>query len=300
VSQIKATAGVHWLTGSTGATVETVQSVLGKLSRPEGPGGFGHPFKRFHESGTAVYCGSSAPDQPIVINAPGEVCETWADEIARAFVQLDARCTRIDVAMDVEPADLARRRLVHMSRAWKLGRVETRIRRTSWSMHKSDGEGEGWTLYLGRPQSELMLRIYDRRGPLRIETQWRPQGVARGLVPELLVRKGAAHMWRRCASRVRLKLDWYQQLLAGDVEELPPDMRVQSALGDAVFHIWKQQGISLWALHSMGYEVPDLMRVPDELTGPQERKLRRWADDAERDGRDVTAFRVELERRCRK
>ncbi len=300
MSLVQATAGVHWLTGSTWADLMAVQHVMGPLGPPERPGGYGHPSKRVHESGTAVYCGSDVQKQPVVINAPGEVCETWADQVAGWFVDLDVRCTRLDVAMDVQPPELARRRLAHMHRAFKLGRVETRIRRDSCSIYKSEGEGEGWTLYLGKPQSELMIRAYDRRGPLRIETQWRPQGEARGIIPEMLVRRGAAHVWRQCASRVRLKLDWYEELLAGEEEKLPASMRVDSMLEEAKFQLWRQQGISLWMLGMMGETIETLRRVPDLLTGPQARKLRAWLDGHERAGNDVAEARRELEKRCPK
>jgi hypothetical protein len=145
-----------------------------------------------------------------------------------------------------------------------------------------------------------MIRAYDRRGPLRIETQWRPQGEARGIIPEMLVRRGAAHVWRQCASRVRLKLDWYEELLAGEEEKLPASMRVDSMLEEAKFQLWRQQGISLWMLGMMGETIETLRRVPDLLTGPQARKLRAWLDGHERAGNDVAEARRELEKRCPK
>lgn len=67
--------GIHWWTAATLESELAVERVMGGLGPPEGPGAFGHPAKRYHESGTAVYCGSKQPGQPIVINAPGEVCE---------------------------------------------------------------------------------------------------------------------------------------------------------------------------------------------------------------------------------
>lgn len=301
VSSVQATAGVHWLTGSTPADPMAVQHVMGHLGPPERPGGYGHPWKRVHESGAAVYCGSEVSGQPVVINAPGEVCETWAGDLANWFVDLDVRITRVDIAMDVQPPELARRRLTYMHRAWRRGEVNTRIRRDSCTLIRSEGEGEGWTLYLGRPQSELMVRAYDRRGPLRIETQWRPQGEVRGIVAEMLVKRGPAHMWRRCASRVSLKLDWYQQLLAGDVEDMPSAQRVDSILEDAKYQLWHQQGLTIWMLGIMGETLASLQRVPDTpLTGPQVRKFRSWLDAHERAGNNVAEARRELEKRCPK
>ncbi len=260
----------------------------------------GHPFKRVHESGMAVYCGSDRPGQPLVINAPGEVCEHWADQLGGWFVELDMRTTRIDVAMDVHPPELARKRIAHMHRAFKLGRVESRMHRDSCTIIKSDGEGEGWTLYLGRPQSELMMRAYDRRGPLRIETQWRPQGEAREIVPELLVRKGVSHMWRRCASRVRLKLPWYEELLAGDIEDVPPDPRLSSPLDEAMFQLNRQFGATFFMLGEMGFTLDDLRSTPAQFSGVQSRKFATWLDAHERAGNEVSDARRELEKRCPK
>jgi hypothetical protein len=48
----------------------------------------------------------------------------------------------------------------------------------------SNGQGEGSTLYIGRPSSERRLRIYDKRGPTRIELQTKAKyadGVAQAL-----------------------------------------------------------------------------------------------------------------------
>jgi hypothetical protein len=249
-----------------------------------------------------------------VINAPGEVCENWADELGGWFVELDVMATRIDVAMDVDPPELARKRLVQMYRAFKLGRVETRMRRKSCKLIRSDGgddgmfsqiiqsdgDADGWTLYLGRPQSELMMRAYDRRGPLRIEMQWRPQGEAREIVPELLVRKGACHMWRRCASRVRLKLPWYEELLVGDIEDVPRDPRSTSALDEAMFQLNRQFGPTFFMLGQMGFTLDDLRSTPGQFSGVQSRKFASWLDAHERAGNDVSDARRELEKRCPK
>ncbi len=298
MGKLQATAGVHWLTGSTSHSLDEVQYVLGRLGRPERPGGYGHPFKRIHESGTAVYCGSDVPGARIVINAPGEVCESWSPQITHWLCELSARCTRLDVAMDVHPPELARQRIAHMHRAFKLGRCETSLRKGSMSIYRSEGEGEGWTLYLGKPSSEVLIRAYDRRGPLRIETQWRPQGDAREVVPELLAKKGPAAMWRRCAKRVRFELPWYRQLLEGDdVEELPTDDRGASVLEEAMFQLYKQQGLTLWMLGLLGFGLDDLRQVPDQLRGSQVAKYRTSLAARGRQGHDVTNARADLEER---
>ena len=297
MAKVEASCGIHWLTGSTRASLLDVQSVCGRLSKAEGPGGFGHPMKRYHESGMKVYCGSESPDHPLVIEAPGEVCETWGPQIAGYLAQLGARCTRVDLAMDVEPAELARGRLLGLYQSWRRGDVETRIRRSSLSINKNE---EGMTVYFDRRGCELFLRAYDKRGPLRVEFEWRPQGGAREIIPDLLVQKGPAQLWRRCASRVEFKADWYRQLARGDFDEVPAPERTESALNEAMYHLYKQQGLSLWMFGLIGFNLQDLQRVPDVLTGPQERKFRSWLDAHEKAGNDVTHARAELEKRCQR
>src|SRR5688572_11243056 len=78
-----ATVGLHWLTAATAMEERHVLAKLGRSSfgKPERPGGFGHPAHRVHESGAKLYCGSDIETQPIVLNVPGEVCETWSTQM---------------------------------------------------------------------------------------------------------------------------------------------------------------------------------------------------------------------------
>jgi hypothetical protein len=145
-----------------------------------------------------------------------------------------------------------------------------------------------------------MMRAYDRRGPLRVEFQWRPQGEIREDLAERLVRKGPENLWRRCARRVEFELPWYQQLLEGDVDETPSNQRVESTLNEAMFQISHQFGPSFLMFGLLGFDLTDLMKKPDAFSGPQYRKFSKWCDDHERAGNDVSQARKELEKRCPK
>jgi hypothetical protein len=107
-------------------------------------------------------------------------------------------------------------------------------------------------------------------------------------------------MWRRCAKRVEFDLDWYQQLLTGDVEETPSDARVESTLNEAMQQHAHQYGASLFILEQLGFDLADLTKRPDAFSGPQYRKFSKWCDEHASRGQDVTQARKELEKRCPK
>ena len=122
--------GSHWHTFVTPAPVERVKAVMGGgWGDLEDLGGYGHPRSTAHESGSRVYCGSKRPGQPVCVNMPGEACETWATEGLRWTQELAGATTRHDLALDLGPDTLARKRLVEGVSAWKRGKVDTQMRR---------------------------------------------------------------------------------------------------------------------------------------------------------------------------
>lgn len=101
----------------------------------------------------------------------GEACATLGYARVRAFLVAltDAgyhwRCSRVDAAFDGVPF-----RPVDVREAWLDGRVVTRIHRDS---HDWRENAEGTTFYYGRRASGRLVRVYDRRGPTRIEVEAR-------------------------------------------------------------------------------------------------------------------------------
>jgi hypothetical protein len=296
----KPTAGVHWWTAATGLDVKGIERVIGPLGPRERPGGFGHPFKRVHESGASVYFGSDLGGQPTVINAPGEVCESWWQQLADWSEQLGAWVTRIDLACDVEPAGLARQRLLQCRRAFKAGRAETRMRKESLELIQNDNPEEGWTLYLGGRNSELRFRIYDRRGPLRIEPQWRPPREIGERVPEWIRRRGPGAMWRQLAGQVKFPMPWYRELIEGDAVQVDAVPRVDALFKETLDQLNQQYGITFWALGLLGMGLDDLRSIPKRLRGSQAAKLLTWATAAESMGYHEGAekLRQEVRKRC--
>ncbi len=271
---------------------------MGGLAKRESPGGLGHPYRRVHESGTVVFCGSDRPGQPVVINAPGEVCETWAQELITWSVEMKAWVTRADLAVDVEPPQLARRRLLQLRRDFAAGRCSTSIRRESREFQINH---EGATLMLGGRHSELRLRVYDRRGPLRIEAQWRPSRKMGERVPELLVSQGATHVWRMLAGACQFEAPWYRELLEGPAGDPQHDSRTAGLLSDVLQQLTNQYGLTFWALRKLGIGLQDLGHPPTHLRGSQAAKLLSWVREAAALGYDEKAIedlRQEVERLC--
>lgn len=289
---VAASTGVHWLTFATAKPVDEVCQVLGGgFGQVERQGAFFQPKSRCHESGARVYFGSERSTQPVVVNMPGEVCEGWSTEGVRWAGAL-GWVTRLDLACDVHPAEQARRRMLEMRRAWKVGKVDTNIR--TFSEARSDLP-EGWTWYFGGKQSQLRLRAYDRRGPLRLEFQWRPSSEVGRVVPEYLERKGAAAVWRSMAESIKFPMPWYQELLAGEVAVLPKMHETDSALMQVLEHLQVQLGTTLWALELLGIDVRTLAVEPEApMRGDLAAKQLRWAADADVQGYDGDKLRAEV------
>jgi hypothetical protein len=292
-------AGVHWLTAGTSRPMNAVEHVMGRLGDRERGGRFGQPFKRVHESGAAVYFGSDVPGQPLVIDAPGEICETWAPELLEMVRQVEGWITRVDLAEDVNPPELARRRIIEMRKAFKSGRCKTRMRKGSCRLVQNDAEDEGWTLYLGSKHAEIMFRVYDRRGPLRIEPQWRPSREMGEQLPELLIDNGATQMWRALARTVEFPMPWYQELIRGKSARIEHEARVDAGFLQLMDQLRKQFGVSFWALRELGITLDDLAVPPKRLRGSQAAKLLDWADAAHaQGGYDGEKLRRAVKQRC--
>lgn len=107
------------------------------------------------------------------VELKGEACALLGYARLQGFLQaIEAagyrvRLSRADVAFDGVPF------VPRMVRdAWVAGRVQTRIRSSSWEWFESE---TGTTFYYGLRASGRVVRVYDRRGPTRIEVEVREQ-----------------------------------------------------------------------------------------------------------------------------
>lgn len=296
---MKAATGIHWWTFSTPVEVEGVLDVLGgSHTPPEFVGGFGHPQHVVHETGAKVYFGSKDEKARVVVHASGEVCEQAAGELVTAADSLGGRVTRLDLAADLEPADLAARRLREMRRAWKRGQVKTRMAKSSHDWYQSEAEDGGITAYFGSRKSALYLRAYNRRGPLRLEWQWRPDKSVGAAIPDMVLRVGVATMWRSLSASAVFPMPWYEELLNGDRVEFVQAETSELGLLKAIEQIRVQLGTSLWALELLGVPFGDLAVRPERPRAQLAAKLDQWSRDADKVGYNGEKLRAELER-CR-
>lgn len=269
----------HWLTCATGLKAETVMEMLGE-------GGWSKPIKanaffcdgyRIHETGAKLYHSDS--EHRSVIDIPGNVCEDgWANDWLMWSSQVNGRVTRIDLHKMIGPPELARHRMIELRRAWKRGKVDTAIKRFEFQ-----GNDEGWTWYFGGRTSPLRLRTYDRRGPLRLEFQWRPTD-RDGLLAQVLL-KDIEAAWRMLASKIVFELPWYKALLQGPVANFAVEAR-ESDWQRAAQELKTQYGVTLWMLDLLGIDVQQLQIAATEDTNRKTlAKALLWSQQAGEDGR---------------
>lgn len=283
----------HWLTFTTPYSAGEVLTVLGGGHGDAEPTwAYGQKARIVHESGAAVYFGSDRKDQPVAVTLTGDVCEGYWGEGLDWCEKLEGRVTRADLANDVGPDDQSRRRLIEMITAWRRSRVETKMRRSSLEVRRSDRPGEGWTAYFGGRTADLKLRAYDRRGPLRLEWQWGPSRDAAPEVAGWFKKHGLVTWWRRLATAAVWPMPWYKALLADDAERVPVEREDETRFNQAVAAVRDQLGASLWAMLTLGLKLEDLAVDPGKkLRGDVAAKFHRWSKEADENGYDGAALR---------
>jgi Replication initiation factor len=150
-------------------------------------------YGRRHEYlGTTLLsdCQSRGAEDNVHVVLPGQACGVGVDALLQLLMRLrmwSSRCkvVRLDLAVDGVPfAPLDAYGAVRAGHtvAWvKRGRDGAAA--DTWN--SSNGEGEGDTLYIGRRASQRCMRIYNRRGPTRVELETKDQyadAVALGLL----------------------------------------------------------------------------------------------------------------------
>jgi hypothetical protein len=161
--------GVHWFAGTCrtlapSAVLDVLKDFLQvpMLARPRGGYGYTHSAGG---AGASVYWSLGRGDVFVVL--PGEVCEALGiPALVALAITLDMEpSSRLDVAWDIEglPVEV-------VAAAWHAGNVVTRSHRDSWQDHNNS---QGRTFYMGSRSSGRMVRCYDRRGPTRLEMEWK-------------------------------------------------------------------------------------------------------------------------------
>lgn len=116
------------------------------------------------------YHGLGDAEGTILLTLTGSWWERQPDPSARVaqLVGLEGNVTRFDLAADFEGDDVPRIR--DLAAAVRSGEWVTRLRRAHLAEDLTGGAG---TIYLGSAASDRRLRLYDLRGPLRVEFRYR-------------------------------------------------------------------------------------------------------------------------------
>lgn len=139
------------------------------------------------------YLSTGAEDNAHVV-MPGEACAVGVDALLQLLTRLRmwssrSAVARLDLAVDAVPFtpwDAYAAVQAGYVVSWvKRGRDGT----VSHSWHASNRDTEGTTLYVGRRSSQRFMRIYDRRGPTRVELETK-DAYASAVARELIDRRG--------------------------------------------------------------------------------------------------------------
>ena len=170
--------GLHWFSGTlTGHTPDDVLSVLAEFLNASPLkclyGGFGYQLSA-RVGGAAVYWSHGRDELYVVLE--GAVCESLgvAGVVAVATLLDLVPTSRLDLAWDIEGLAVST-----VAEAFIAGDVVTRIHRDinpkNGKMRgiKEMSNYDGNTVYLGARKSHRFLRVYDKRGPTRLEMEWK-------------------------------------------------------------------------------------------------------------------------------
>jgi hypothetical protein len=218
-------AGVHWFSGTTKSKIEDVLEVVSGL-RDGAPvqhhergakGGYSHSATC---AGIFVAWGDNRED--VLVTVQGEVCEEMGicNLVALSICADLEPTSRLDVAWDAEGLTPEL-----LGQTFERGDVVTRVQRVvnedtgRIKGIRRESNHEGDTVYLGSRTSERFLRVYDRRGPCRIELE--------------LKERRALELWRRLValqeelwsaealSELRAFIDFRDRSTAAHPEDCP-------------------------------------------------------------------------------
>ena len=285
---MEATFGLHWWRFVTGIRDpdEVAAGIVGvsggEFGSPERRGGYNHPLRMVHDSGAALYFGSHVESQPIVVDVSGESCDRLSSfDLAAWAKNNDGAVTRVDLACDITPIEEARPKLLQLRRAFAAGKCTTRIPATSHNFNVDKRPGEGNMLTIGSRSSEAYLRCYDRRGPLRMEWEWKPtDDNLRLAIPNALTKRGPADLWRTIARKCVFPIDWCQQLYDGPTVDIHAEPRRMAEFLSALAAFQKQHGEQLATFMACGVLIDELAVPAEHPSGEQKRRRRQFAKEA--------------------
>lgn len=188
------------------SSIQDVTQVLGG-DWTKGNGGFrGYPLLWILAGGTRGVgkIGIGAPRNPkeVHVDLSAGIISTWPIDktktVLRWIFEQNGHLTRIDCALDDRKSHVPIEQIKQAITAGQfVGRPKESKSVTGLNIHKAEATGE--TLYLGSPQSQTMLRIYDKR--LELQQNGRDNWQEYGIRWELQLRDDRANL---CGRLLRL------------------------------------------------------------------------------------------------
>ena len=220
--------------------------------------------------------GSRAPRAPLEVHVDlsAGIVAPWPSGKVRTVLQWilkqDGHLTRIDCALDDRNSCVP---LSTIRQAMELGQCVTRADRmqriSSSSIHTATPSGE--TIYLGSPQSQTMLRIYDKR--LESQAKQREDWQDYGIRWELELKKDRAQGCGQVLSYLE-ETDWLEYivgLLRGYV-----DFRDTTRDEEDEFR-YRAPLLDWWLLLTDGFKKGRLVMEKEAQTLP---KVKRWVSQS--------------------
>lgn len=273
------TLTIDWLafTLPVGSVQDTIQMLGGDWTK--GATGFrGYPASWITTSASRGVgkLGTGAPRASLEVHVDlsAGIVAPWPTEKVRTVLQWilkqDGHLTRLDCALDDRNSCVP---LSTIRQAIEAGQCVTRADRmqriSSRSIHTDTPSGE--TLYLGSPQSQTMLRVYDKR--LECQAKQREDWQDYGIRWELELKKDRAQVCGQVLSYLE-ETDWLEFIvgvLRGYV-----DFRATSRDEEDEFR-YRAPLLDWWLLLTDGFKKGRLVVEKEAQTLP---KVKRWVSQS--------------------
>jgi phage replication initiation protein len=273
------TLTIDWLafTLPSGSVKDTIEMVGGDWTK-SATGFRGYPASWITASASRGVgkLGTGAPRAPLEVHvdlSAGIVAPWPTDKVRTVFqwiVKQEGHLTRLDCALDDRascvPLSTIRQAIASgqcVTRADRMQRISSR------SIHKDTPSGE--TLYLGSPQSQTLLRVYDKR--LESQAKQREDWQDYGIRWELELKKDRAQVCGQVLSYLE-ETDWLEFMvgvLRGYV-----DFRATTRDEEDEFR-YRAPLLDWWLLLTDGFKKGRLVVEKEAQTLP---KVKRWVSQS--------------------
>ncbi len=259
-------------------SVQETMSVLGGEWTKSKAGFRGYPLSWIWAEGSRGVgkLGTGAPRRPreVHVDLSAGIVSTWPLDQVRRVLQWvrvkQGHVTRIDCAFDDRVPLVP---IAMILAAVKAGQCVTRAERLqtieSGLIHRAGKTGE--TLYFGSPQSQTLLRIYDKR--LELQAKQREDAQDYGIRWELELKKDRANVCAACLVTLE-ESDW-REFLVGVLRSYV-DFRDTSPEADDEDR-YRAPLVPWYAELTEQFQKSRLIVEKDEQTLP---KVKRWVNDA--------------------